>query len=90
MRSHAERCLRDHTNGASARDPGIPAVVDAAIEWLCAAQDRSKSNDGGVARDYSLLADWASSYPETTGYIIPTFLAHWPSAKSMYHPHPRW
>jgi hypothetical protein len=45
------------------------------IDWLCVAQDRSTSGDGGVARDYSLLRGWAASYPETTGYIIPTFLA---------------
>ncbi len=38
------------------------------------AQDRSKSADGGAARDYSLIRGWSSSYPETTGYIIPTLL----------------
>ena len=27
-----------------------------------------------MARDYSLLRGWNSSYPETTGYIVPTFL----------------
>jgi len=31
-------------------------------------------HDGGVARDFSLLKGWASSYPETTGYIVPTVL----------------
>ncbi len=70
-----EERRRDYST-AGAHDPGTPAVVDAAIAWLRAAQDHSKSNDGGVARDYSLIAGWASSYPETTGYIIPTFLAH--------------
>jgi hypothetical protein len=44
------------------------------MDWLCCAQDNSRSRDGGVARDYSLIHGWASSYPETTGYIIPTFL----------------
>ena len=55
-------------------DPGIDAVVDAGLDWLCAAQDHSASRDGGVARDYSLVKGWASSYPETTGYIIPTII----------------
>jgi hypothetical protein len=55
-------------------DPGIDSAVSAAISWLCRAQDRSASRDGGVARDFSLIKGWASSYPETTGYIIPTLL----------------
>ncbi len=41
-----------------------------------AAQDCSASKDGGVARDYSLLRGWATSYPETTGYIVPTLLEY--------------
>ena len=61
--------------GLPAVDPGPHAVVKACTAWLCAAQDHSSSNDGGVARDYSLLTGWASSYPETTGYIIPTIIA---------------
>ena len=46
----------------------------ASAEWLCAAQDNSRTHDGGVARDYDLRSGWGPSYPETTGYIIPTFL----------------
>ena len=57
-------------------DPGIPKVIEEGINWLCRAQDFSASLDGGVARDYSLKREnWATSYPETTGYIIPTVLA---------------
>ena len=44
----------------------------AAAAWLARAQDAT--GDGGVASHYSLGEGWASSYPETTGYIIPTFL----------------
>lgn len=55
-------------------DPGIDAAITAAIRWLCHAQDCSASHDGGVARHYSLLDGWATSYPETTGYIVPTIL----------------
>jgi hypothetical protein len=55
-------------------DPGIEASVAASLAWLCRAQDASATADGGVARHFSLLKGWADSYPETTGYIIPTFL----------------
>jgi hypothetical protein len=59
---------------ATGPDPGIPAAVDACLAWLGRAQDRSATADGGVARHFSLLTGWADSYPETTGYIIPTLL----------------
>ena len=42
-----------------------------AMNWLCQAQDATP--DGGVAARYRLSKGWAASYPETTGYIIPTF-----------------
>jgi len=45
----------------------------AASAWLCRAQD--EMSDGGLGGRYSLFAGWTSSYPETTGYIIPTLLA---------------
>lgn len=55
-------------------DPGPDAVVRASLDWLLAAQAGSRSKDGGVARDYDLRSGWSASYPETTGYIIPTLL----------------
>jgi len=60
--------------GLPAHDPGSGPVLSALMDWLSCAQDQSLSRDGGVARDYSLIHGWASSYPETTGYILPTFL----------------
>jgi folate-dependent phosphoribosylglycinamide formyltransferase PurN len=45
----------------------------AAAQWLAAAQD--SQSDGGIAGRYQLGRGWTSSYPETTGYIVPTFLA---------------
>src|SRR5215471_19699308 len=45
----------------------------AAANWLAAAQDSQP--DDGVAGRYQLDRGWTSSYPETTGYIVPTFLA---------------
>jgi hypothetical protein len=47
--------------------------LHAAAQWLAAAQD--SQSDGGVAGRYRLDRGWTSSYPETTGYIVPTFLA---------------
>ncbi len=49
--------------------------LDAAIDWLCRAQDATA--DGGVAQTYLVRSGrWANSYPETTGYIIPTFYSY--------------
>jgi hypothetical protein len=66
--------LAHDRQGITAIDPGPDAVVTACTTWLCAAQDNSASADGGVARDFSLVKGWATSYPETTGYIIPTLI----------------
>ncbi len=55
--------------------------LEAAMLWLCRAQDATGT--GGVSRSYSLRfrrahgrRGWLAAYPETTGYIIPTFLAY--------------
>lgn len=57
-------------------DPGIELAIDEGVAWLGRAQDHSASVDGGVARHYSLVTGWGASYPETTGYIVPTMLAY--------------
>ena len=61
--------------GLPSSDPGIEATVVEGIAWLGHAQDHSRTQDGGVARHYCLLTGWGSSYPETTGYIVPTLLS---------------
>lgn len=58
--------------GEIKNDPGISAAVSLATEWLCRAQDCSRSMDGGVARHFSLVSGWSESYPEITGYVVPT------------------
>jgi len=65
------RC--DHRHHLSS-DCSPDDAVSLCMAWLRRAQDNSTSNDGGVSRSYSLISGWASSYPETTGYIIPTFI----------------
>lgn len=43
-------------------------VLNASLRWILDAQ----RSDGGIAAYYSLLSGYSSSYPEVTGYIIPT------------------
>lgn len=51
---------------------GADAHLAAAADWLARAQDATP--DDGVAAWYDLKEQsWKASYPETTGYIIPTF-----------------
>lgn len=61
-------------------DPEHEPHLLAAIEWLVRAQDATA--DAGISRGYSLVRHshygrrgWQPSYPETTGYIIPTLYA---------------
>lgn len=45
--------------------------LGATMKWLCRAQDHAGGR--GVSAGYSLKEGWLPAYPETTGYIIPTF-----------------
>jgi hypothetical protein len=76
MPAAASRELAGDLKGLPANDPGIDAAVAAGAEWLARAQDMSTTKDGGVAKNFSLISGWSSSYPETTGYIIPTLVAY--------------
>ncbi|MGR9117302.1 MAG: prenyltransferase/squalene oxidase repeat-containing protein, partial [Gammaproteobacteria bacterium] len=51
--------------------------LTAAIDWLCRAQDQRRGypDQGGVSAGWSFEDGWLPSYPETSGYIIETFLA---------------
>jgi len=55
--------------GRSASDD---AHLAAALAWLYRAQDAG--DDRGVSHSYRIGQGWLPSYPETTGYIIPTVL----------------
>jgi len=70
----ARREQKDDRAGLRRADPGPRLVIRSCLDWLRRAQDFSPSKDGGVSRDFSLLSGWATSYPETTGYIVPTML----------------
>lgn len=60
--------------GLPEHDPGLDAIEEATLAWLGAAQDFSASHDGGAARNYSLVSGWNTSYPETSGYIVPSLI----------------
>ena len=45
--------------------------LQAALQWLALAQDQT--GNGGVSAGFGRQG-WRPDYPETTGYIIPTFL----------------
>jgi hypothetical protein len=78
LREQVLNLRRNELEGYSDRDH-----IVAAAAWLARAQDAS--NDGGVSGRYSVKSGWTSSYPETTGYIIPTFLSLSRMLGSEYH-----
>jgi hypothetical protein len=71
--SAKELLLRDQQIG-SRLDYGPERAVELTLNWLCRAQDMSPGRDGGVSGFYRLGSGWAASYPETTGYIICSFI----------------
>ncbi len=70
----AARHARIADRGPLAADPGPEAAIAAGLAWLGRAQDHSASHDGGFARDYDVTRGWSASYPETSGYIVPTMI----------------
>ncbi len=70
----ARAASRADRHPPSREDPGPDAAMRVCLDWIREAQDRSTTRDGGVARHYSLLDGWSASYPETTGYIVPTVI----------------
>lgn len=70
--SSAALLLRDRRPAARS-DRSDADHLKAAAEWLARAQDAT--DDGGVSGRYFLATGWSASYPETTGYLVPTFIA---------------
>ncbi len=74
-------------SGYPTSDDHLPHLV-AAVDWIVRAQDATP--DDGISRGYGIRyltyfgsAGWQSSYPETTGYIIPTLLE---AARLLHRP----
>jgi len=74
---HARLIAADLFKPASESRQEHEVHLRGAIDWLCRAQDvrNGQSDAGGVSAGWSFEDGWLPSYPETTGYIIETFLA---------------
>ena len=74
---HARLIGRDL--GGTGAQPERPHLehLRAAIDWLCLAQDvrKAEPDSGGVSAGWSFEDGWLPSYPETSGYIVETFIA---------------
>ena len=73
---HARLIALDLVGAAGPEYPHLDHLR-AAIDWLCHAQDvrDGKSDAGGVSAGWSFEDGWLPSYPETSGYIVETFIA---------------
>jgi hypothetical protein len=75
--NHARLVFEDLFRRASGPRHEHQVHLQGAIDWLCCAQDvrDGLSDAGGVSAGWSFEDGWLPSYPETTGYIIETFIA---------------
>jgi hypothetical protein len=74
---HARLIARDLYGTAAQRERPHLDHLRATVDWLCRAQDvRDRQPDaGGVSAGWSFEDGWLPSYPETSGYIVETFIA---------------
>ena len=74
---HLRLILNDLIGAARQPERDTLAHLAAAIDWLCCAQDARAgySDQGGVSAGWTFEDGWLPSYPETSGYIVETFLA---------------
>ena len=70
MISIAKECLEGFLNRGTTHPLSNVEHIRYAANWVISAQNAGK--DDGISAFYSFIG-WAKSYPETTGYIIPTF-----------------
>jgi len=68
------RILKHYLTGRLFPDLGDELHLKAAMQWLARAQDACMGD--GVANVYYLKTGWGVAYPETSGYIIATYLAY--------------
>jgi hypothetical protein len=72
--------LKDRLGLSKSKPTGLKTHLAEAISWLTRAQDATP--DDGFSRAYNLVLGWAPSYPETTGYIIPTLIDFYHQSKN--------
>ena len=63
--------LRDEITKPSKSVESREKAVQLAMDWLIKAQDVTET--GGYSAGFDLRNGWLADFPETTGYIIPTF-----------------
>ena len=82
---HLRLVMQDMIGAARQPEQDHRTHLRGAMDWLCRAQDvrNNQADAGGVAAGWSFEDGWLPSYPETTGYIIETFIA---AAKSLDRP----
>lgn len=71
--AHWRVLWRDITTQVAGSEQADSVHLEETIDWLVRAQQYCGR---GVAAGYHLLRGWDKPYPETTGYIIPTFLRY--------------
>jgi uncharacterized protein YyaL (SSP411 family) len=71
-RQYADCLRRARLYHGCSDDTNLERHLQEAAEWLKRAQDAG--SDRGVSYGVDFGGAWKDSYPETTGYIIPTFL----------------
>jgi uncharacterized protein YyaL (SSP411 family) len=77
MPRHARLILSDIGRPAAREQQPHERHLAGVMDWLVRAQDvrQGHGDAGGVSAGWSFEDGWLPSYPETTGYIIETFLA---------------
>lgn len=73
---HIRLVLQDFTERLDRPAHDDRTHLSAALDWLCLAQDvlDSRFDAGGVSAGWSFEDGWLPGYPETTGYIVETFI----------------
>lgn len=72
---HIRQLVKDSLGMTPQPVNSIETHLREAAEWLLRAQ--AGTPDDGVAHSYNVQTrSWAASYPETTGYVIPTLLEY--------------
>lgn len=74
---HARLILADLTRTGLEPAHDHRTHLEATLDWLCQAQNvrLAMHDSGSVSAGWSFEDGWLPGYPETTGYIIETFLA---------------
>ena len=75
--AHLRLVLRDVVGASRHAVEDHRIHLEQAIAWLCRAQDvrANEADGGGISAGWSFEDGWLPSYPETSGYIVETFVA---------------